>query len=140
MEDSLLYFLLLRPDIKEENMKLRELFPTFSAIYDTFKPKRRRSLAERIEELEGLLRAFLPYGVAIRVCSRLFQREPDFDLQAPKEENTRYWISRAISDFQWRLERFSRQYGYELTDELVEGIKQGTYKYLPTFLPRLIVQ
>lgn len=138
----MLYFLLIEPPTEDDpNMELQKLFPTFTAIYRCLRPRKNapRPLKERIEELESILREFLPYGVAARICARLFQYEPTFDLQSPAEENTRYWLERAIADFQERVRQFCFDFKTPLTDELLERIKMGAVVYLPAFLPRLVV-
>lgn len=138
----MIYFLLIKPAPQDDSdMELKKLFPTFAAIYRCLRPRKDapRPLIERIEELEGILRQFLPYGVAARICCKLFQYEPTFDLQSPLEENTRYWLGRAIADFEFRVQEFGRRLGSHMTAELVERVKVGAAIYLPVFLPRLIV-
>lgn len=138
----MLYFLLLKPGTTKETtvttMNLTSIFPTFTAIYKSLtkrsKPSK-RSLAERIEELENMLNQFLPWDMATRICARFFRHEPNFDLQSPEEEDTRYWIGRAIADFQFKVREFCYQFGTAITDELLENIKKGTQIYCPNFLP-----
>ena len=92
-------------------------------------------MAERIEELENILQQFLPWDMATRICARFFRHEPNFDLQSPEEEDTRYWLQRAIADFNHKVREFCFQFGTPLTDELIQNIKLGIQIYLPNFLP-----
>jgi len=93
-----------------------------------------RPLADRASELSNTLGKFLPRSLAISITSRVFRKNPGFDLWDKSCELTRYLLNQAIADFQAKVAWLESNLGIDVAMHWVRSISEGRELFFPPYL------